>query len=264
MGPITGLPIEPVELLDGTAALVSPIRPTDADALARFHSLLTPATVYSRFFGYHLSLSTAEIEWFTNVDGIDRVALVVKSTSDDVIAVGRYDRMDDPSVAEVAFVVADAYQHQGLGTLLLARLVQRAQARGIATFYAQTLVGNQPMLSVFRCSGYPIKMSTSLGVIEVYLNIASVSHSRAHIVQRGTDHTSRVPPLGARSTTKVAASFSALFRGPARPRPVQAASGSTPIPSSTISRITDSPTVTDTKRREARACLDALVSTASR
>ncbi len=165
--------VEPLDLFDGTVALLRPIGPADAAALRRFHAHLSNATIRMRFFSLHVELSVDEVERFTTVDGTDRVALVV-TTPTDLIAVGRYDRCEDEgTAAEVAFVVADHYQHHGLGALLLDRLARRARAVGIRTFVAQTLIENSPMLAVFRDSGYPMRSRSSFGVVDVTLDITA-------------------------------------------------------------------------------------------
>jgi GNAT superfamily N-acetyltransferase len=167
----TGSGTEAIRLFDGTGAQVRPIRPDDADALQRFHSHLSPSTVRRRFFTFHPVLSPHEVERFTNVDGTDRYALVVECGTE-IVAVGRYDRMERGDTAEVAFVVADALQHHGLGSLLFARLVRRAREVGITTFYAETLEGNASMLGVFGDSGCPMRTATSMGVVDVHLDIS--------------------------------------------------------------------------------------------
>jgi GNAT superfamily N-acetyltransferase len=47
-----------------------------------------------------------------------------------------------PSEAEVAFLVIDEYQHQGLATRLLKQLLRTGYVRGIDTFTADTLLTN--------------------------------------------------------------------------------------------------------------------------
>jgi GNAT superfamily N-acetyltransferase len=61
----------------------------------------------------------------------------------------------DPATqtGDVAFVVGDAWQHRGLGTLLLARLAQLARERGLVGFTADVLSSNRGMLGVFQASG---------------------------------------------------------------------------------------------------------------
>jgi GNAT superfamily N-acetyltransferase len=167
-----GAQAEPVTLFDGTQAAIRFIEPSDAAALVRFHSQLSPATIQMRFFSPHLTLTNSEVQRFVNVDGTDRVALVVEVGSD-IVAVGRFDRMADTTGAEVAFVVTDEHQHHGLGALLLAKLAGLARERGIATFVAETLDCNRAMPSVFRESGFPMKASSSWGVVDVILDIAT-------------------------------------------------------------------------------------------
>ena len=52
------------------------------------------------------------------------------TAGDEIVAVARFDRLGDPSEAEVAFVVADSWQELGLGTVLFRRLAGRAVSRG--------------------------------------------------------------------------------------------------------------------------------------
>ena len=105
---------------------VRPIRPDDAPMLIEFHEHLSPHSCYLRFFSFHPTLSATEVDRFTCVDYKDRLALVAE-THDHLIAVGRYDRHVGTPEAEVAFVVADDYQHHGIGSLLLDELVRAAR-----------------------------------------------------------------------------------------------------------------------------------------
>lgn len=152
-------------LADGTAIEVRPIRPDDAARLVEFHSRLSPTSVYLRFFGAHPKLSPKEVERFTCVDYRDRLALVVE-VGGQLTAVGRYDRLEGAE-AEVAFVVADDYQHHGIGTLLLERLAEAARQRGITGFFAQTLAENRTMLDVFFHSGYLVTTGSDGELVEV-------------------------------------------------------------------------------------------------
>jgi RimJ/RimL family protein N-acetyltransferase len=152
--------------MDFGLARVRPIRRDDADALVAFHDRLSRQSQYLRFFTVHPHLSPAEVQRFTRVDYHDRLALVVEANGE-LIAVGRYDRIDGTSEAEVAFVVADSYQRHGLGTLLLRRLAEAAAARGITRFVAETLPENQLMHAVFRESGFDVRSVFGDGVVRV-------------------------------------------------------------------------------------------------
>ncbi len=74
---------------------VRPIEPTDAAALLRFHAHLSLRSVHLRYFYPHQELQPAEVTHLTCVDDINRAACVVEHGGD-IIAVGRYDRLEDP------------------------------------------------------------------------------------------------------------------------------------------------------------------------
>jgi GNAT superfamily N-acetyltransferase len=170
-----------------------PIRPDDAPRLVAFHRQLSPHSVYMRFFTFHPTLSDAEVARFTNVDYVDRLALVAM-VGDRMVAVGRFDRAPGETEAEVAFVVADEFQHHGIGTLLLDELARAAKDRGVETFRADTLAENSAMLDVFRHAGFPVTSSIEYGTVTLRFPIGLTDDYRAALAARET--TRWVPPGG--------------------------------------------------------------------
>ncbi len=169
--------LEGTELLDdGTLVEVRPIRPADADALGAFHLGLSSNSVRLRFFGAHPRLSPVEIERFTCLDYRDRLALVAV-VHGRLTGVARYDRRGAEE-AEVAFVVADEYQHHGIGTRLLERLAQAARQRGITSFFAETLAENRRMLDVFFHSGYPVTADGDGELVDIRFPIVPAAPRR--------------------------------------------------------------------------------------
>jgi GNAT superfamily N-acetyltransferase len=158
-------------LHDGTPVRIRSIGPSDAEALRAFHARLSPESIVLRFFGPHPRLSEAEVDRFTRVDGIDRVALVVEQGAQ-IVAVCRFDRTPGRDEAEVAFVVDDAHQRQGLGTILLQHLAEAARARGVRWLVADTLTENFRMLRVFRDAGFPRTFTRASEVLHVVMDIA--------------------------------------------------------------------------------------------
>jgi acetyl coenzyme A synthetase (ADP forming)-like protein len=166
-----------VVLADGGTAQVRPIRADDAQALPDLHARLSEESIYKRFFSPHPVLTAEEIERFANVDYADRMALVAV-INDELVAVARYDRVPDGDAAEVAFVVDDRHQGRGLGTLLLEHLAGIARERGISRFVADTLVGNEAMLGVFRDAGFDqARHFDAAGVIHVSFPITPTATS---------------------------------------------------------------------------------------
>jgi len=145
-----GLAIDAV-LADGGSVRIRPIKPGDAAAHRAFFAHQSRQSVYFRFFGYRSSLTDAEVTHFTTVDYRGRMAFVA-FVGDEMVAVGRYDRLAGGDEAEVAFAVADAHQGRGLATLLLEHLGTYAASQGIRRFSADTLLDNRRMLRIFEAA----------------------------------------------------------------------------------------------------------------
>lgn len=159
-------PVSDAQTATGSTVNLRPIRSSDGPRLCRFHESLSAHSVNLRYSFMHPRLSPAEVELFTHVDNVDRLDLIGEDQGR-IIAVGRYERIPGTTQAEVAFVVADTVQHQGIKSALLARMAEAAVANGITTFVAQTLTENRAVIDVFMQSGYPITSSCEHGTIHI-------------------------------------------------------------------------------------------------
>ena len=150
-----------------------PILPTDQDALQRFHDQLSAQSIHQRFFGAMPHLGDEQARHFTQVDGINRCALVALHPADgsELIGVARYDREGTSSTAEYACIIADRWQGLGLGTALTHALIRTAQANGIETMIAIVLPNNHQMLDVLSYLGYPVQTSWDDDVARVALDL---------------------------------------------------------------------------------------------
>jgi len=85
-----------------------------------------------------------QLAYLFEVDYVDHfVWVVTDGVHRPVIAGARFVRdTNNPASAEIALTVADAYQHRGIGTLLLAGLVVTACVNGIKRFHARVLADN--------------------------------------------------------------------------------------------------------------------------
>src|SRR5262245_48260944 len=112
---------------DGGSIHLRAIRPDDRERLLEHFHRLSARSVYFRFFGAKRRLTDAELDQFTRLDFVDRVALVAtlrESGVEHIVGVGRYARTSLPHAAEVAFAVADEHQGRGIGTILLEHLLR--------------------------------------------------------------------------------------------------------------------------------------------
>ncbi|MGI4893821.1 MAG: GNAT family N-acetyltransferase [Janthinobacterium lividum] len=169
-----------VALRDGGTAHVRPIRPSDAELVADFHSHQSEESRYLRFFAPMPRLSPRDLARFTNVDHDDRVALVA-TVGEGIVGIARFDSAPlHPGrlrAAEVAFNISDAHQGRGLGSVLLEHLAAAARERGIRRFTADVLPQNAKMIGVFREAGFEVRQGYSDGVLEVSFDIDPTERS---------------------------------------------------------------------------------------
>jgi len=176
---MNSIEVQPLTLSDGSVIPARLIRPTDAEALQRFHRRLSDTTIYSRHFGFVPDLSDRQAFYFSNIDGVDRCALVALDPErpHEIIAVVRYDR--DPekrSVAEYAALVEDRWQGRSVGISLTRLLILYARHNQIERLYALVLAGNVRMIRLLHALNLPTVTSTVNGTdcIEVDLRIPEV------------------------------------------------------------------------------------------
>ncbi len=132
------------------AVTTRPVRPADQTLFCRLWPRLSPETVYRRFHAPVHRLPEATVRWLVTVDHDLREA-VVAVVGGEVIGVARYDRpRENPSTAEFAVLVEDAWQGAGVARQLLASLTDLATRRGVRTFTATVQPDNRPVLALVR------------------------------------------------------------------------------------------------------------------
>lgn len=163
-------------LHDGTKVSVRAIRADDKELLRIAFERLSPRSVYQRFFHYVTELTPGDLRQLTELDFRDHIGLVLtieeEEAGERLIAVCRFVRVaPGADRAEVAFAVADEYQHRGAATLLLQKLIALARGCGVREFLAQILEDNVEMLRVFQDSQRPLRQRIEHGICHVVLSI---------------------------------------------------------------------------------------------
>jgi acetate---CoA ligase (ADP-forming) len=186
-----GWPVD-VLLSDGTTAQVRPVEPSDAAGIAELYGRVSRETIYFRYFSARPKVPPEEIEQLVHPDGADVVVLVTVR-HDQILGIAQYYRDPGKDEAEVAFMVDDAFQGHGIGTVMLEHLADQAGHHGIRRFIADTLAENHKMLRVFSEAGFVQQYSRRHEVIRVVLEIEPSAEALASADRR--DHVAVVESM---------------------------------------------------------------------
>lgn len=145
-------------LRDRSQVLIRPIRPQDREAERAFIEGLSSRSRRYRFLGGIRHPDEDLLSRLTAPDPMREAAFVaVRSGNSDrrIVGVGRFSAdSGDETRCECAVVVADEWQHKGLGSLLMQHLIEVATARGFRTMYSVDLADNVEMLDMARHFGF--------------------------------------------------------------------------------------------------------------
>jgi acetyltransferase len=130
------------------------IRPDDKPALRDLRSRLSPETVYRRYHGHKGELTNSELRYFTEVDGHEHVALVAEDPAQpgEILGIARA-VVDGEREAEVAIVVRDDLQGEGVGQTLIESLLVRMGHEGVHTLRAEVQADNHRAVHFFQGLG---------------------------------------------------------------------------------------------------------------
>lgn len=162
--------VAPWSLKDGALVTIRPIRPEDEPLMVQFHQSLSEESIYLRYA--HLVKLSHRIthERLTRICFIDYdrgIALVMDrkhptTEQHEILAVARLTKIQGTDEAEFAMLVSDRYQHQGIGSELLRRLLHIAREENINSqnpicrIIADILTENRGMQRVCEKLGFQI------------------------------------------------------------------------------------------------------------
>ena len=144
----------------GRSLTVRAIRPTDGPMHKQFMSQIEPHDLYLRFLTGVRELSDEELHRFVHID-YDREMALVAVTEDgagdeQILALARMYADSDRSAAEFAVLVRSDLKSQGLGTLLMRKLISYCRSRGLKRLWGSVLSENEAMLRLGRSLGFKV------------------------------------------------------------------------------------------------------------
>jgi len=162
-------------LRDGSQIDIRALRPEDeAEMLAAIGKTSTQS-LQRRFFVMKRYFSDKERAFFMNVDFRNHVAIVAVAAEAGrkvIVGGGRY-IVFEPGRAEMAFVVIDAWQGRGIGSILMRHLIKIAKDdAGLLELTAEVLPENAAMINVFKKFGFGPAQHRSPQTVHLVLKLA--------------------------------------------------------------------------------------------
>ena len=159
-----------------------PVAPNDTGRIAE---LLAGLSAQSLFLRYCMPMprmapetvarEAARLGQAHSTQQLTVVALACVGGVEQVIAVAELARdAASPAVAEIALVVADAYQREGIGSALCAYLVAAARRQGLAALRAKALAENTAVRRMVARSGAPYTAETRQGMTTIQIDLRNV------------------------------------------------------------------------------------------
>src|SRR2546426_3033766 len=146
-------------LASGESLSVRPVRHDDGALEEAFVRALSLESRYQRMLSGGIKVTPEWIDSMTHIDYQHHMAFAVTTVNDGVeqfVGVGRYVVDSHKSTAEIALVLADAWQGQGLGRRLLATLLEHAQTAGVREAVGVVLATNKAMLRLARSMHFAV------------------------------------------------------------------------------------------------------------
>ncbi len=175
-------------LADGTPIVILPVGPDAADhellreELLAHYPELSDESRHRRFLSAAPELTPSMLARLVDtVDNVDHVVVTAQILDPTAgmhvmhgslvgLPVGLARCIRDPkrpTTADAAVTVVDAWQHRGIGGLLVWSLARAALRRGITTFVADVLAANEAPLALLRYAGTATRGAVDQGAVHV-------------------------------------------------------------------------------------------------
>lgn len=166
---------ETVFLSSGRKILLRPIRPEDEPAHQAFVDRLAPEDLYFRFFTAAYTFDHVRLARFTQIDYDREMAFIATAPNEqgpaETLGVIRAISDVDNDTAEFAIVVRSDLKGQGLGKLLMDKIIRYCRARGTHRMVAEVLPQNIAMLELAKQAGFGEEFHIEMGVTMLSLDL---------------------------------------------------------------------------------------------
>jgi acetyltransferase len=163
-------------LRSGRRVLLRPYRSGDEKAYRDLFSKLTPGDIWFRYFSYLKDAPEFEIKKFRNINYAADLKFIAnamdRGKSPDVIGVIGLSFDVKRSIAEFALIVRTDQKRQGLGKIMLNKIIGYARCQGYKRLVAEVLRTNFAMLNMSIALGFEQHHVPGEEEVTIYLNLS--------------------------------------------------------------------------------------------
>jgi acetyltransferase len=164
---------------DGKELLIRPIRPEDEPLMVMFHETLSDRSVYLRYFHFLKLSERVAHERLSRVcfADYDREMVLVaqypnpETNEPEIVAVARLTKLHGVNEAEFGLLISDAFQHKGLGSELLRRLIEIGRDERLTRISGDMLADNYNMQHISERLGFHVTKTADLAVVRAELDL---------------------------------------------------------------------------------------------
>lgn len=160
----------------GRRLVLRAIRPEDTPRHREFLAQISREDLYTRFFTFVRELPAAELAHFTQIDYDREMAFIAVARgacgAEEILGVVRACADPDNITAEFAVLVRSDLKGQGLGRLLMQKLLRYCREHGTQQLWGNVLTTNTAMLHLSHSLGFTVR-SIDRDVEEIALDLQS-------------------------------------------------------------------------------------------
>jgi len=162
-------------LRNGMYVEVRPIRAEDAPLITSFHSQLSEASIRFRYFHNKSDLSQRDLSLLSHINYDRQMAFIAEHQLEDgskqMLGVVRVWNDPDNIRTEFSIIVRDDMAGQGLGSLLMSKMINYCKSVGTLEMIGKIMVDNYPMRALMKHLGFRCTYNMEEQVVDAVLRL---------------------------------------------------------------------------------------------
>ncbi|RDB43337.1 GNAT family N-acetyltransferase [Halomonas sp. DQ26W] len=162
-------------LNNGMAVEVRPIRAEDAPLITNFHGQLSEESIRFRYFHNKSDLTQRDLSMLSHINYDRQMAFIAEHLREDgskeMLGVVRVWNDPDNIRTEFSVIVRDDMAGQGLGSLLMKKMIAYCKSVGTLEMIGKIMVDNHPMRALMKHLGFRCRYNMEEQVVDAVLRL---------------------------------------------------------------------------------------------